>query len=109
MILATCQCEKAEEMRDQIKTMIGQGKNEEEILEFFVTLYGERILGAPIKKGFNLSAYILPFVVISLGAALVWWVVKKWTRSSQSEKREEEEIEEEYRKKVRQELDKYEF
>lgn len=108
MILSVCQCQKAEEMRNQIKTMIDQGKDEEEILKFFVNLYGEKVLGAPIKKGFNLLAYILPFIGILLGAILIWWLVRKWTRITHAEDKGEE-VEQEYQEKIRKELDKYEF
>jgi len=36
------------EMEEQIKTFIDQGKSEQEIIDHYVDLYGERILAIPI-------------------------------------------------------------
>lgn len=50
-----------------MKTLIAQGKSEKEILASLKAVYGERVLAAPPKKGFFLSAWIFPFVILSLG------------------------------------------
>jgi len=47
-----------------------------------VVKYGERILSAPTKQGFNLMAWVLPFVALALGGAVVGVVVKRWRRQS---------------------------
>jgi cytochrome c-type biogenesis protein CcmH len=41
-------------------TMLAAGKSRDEILNFFVMRYGERILVTPRAKGFNTLVYILP-------------------------------------------------
>ena len=42
--------------------MLADGKSEQAILDFYVARYGERILASPPARGFNLIAYILPWV-----------------------------------------------
>ena len=51
------------EMEEQIKTFIDQGKSEQEIIDHYVDLYGERILAIPIAKGFNIMVWVAPIIV----------------------------------------------
>jgi hypothetical protein len=39
---------------------------------------------APLKKGFNLVGYFLPFVAIALAALLVFKLLRTWTRERQA-------------------------
>jgi cytochrome c-type biogenesis protein CcmH len=59
--------EVAQQIRDEVTTMVSAGKSREEILDFFVAQYGERILVTPRAKGFNRLAYILPWAALPLG------------------------------------------
>ena len=44
------------QMRAIVREMLSEGKDRDEILEFFVDRYGKDILAAPPKTGFNLVA-----------------------------------------------------
>jgi cytochrome c-type biogenesis protein CcmH len=65
-------------------TLIGQkldqGQSEQQIIQFFVAEYGEQVLSAPSKSGFNLAAWITPFVVILVGGVVVYIALTKWAR-----------------------------
>ncbi len=78
MVLSTCDCGTAEQMRGEIKDMIGQGKGKDDILNYYVSKYGEKVLAAPVAQGFNLSAYITPFAVILIGAGVIGLIVRQW-------------------------------
>ena len=65
--------------RARIAAYLDEGKSRSEILDIFVTQYGEEALATPTKKGFNLLGYIMPFVVLILAGALIMVIVKKWT------------------------------
>ncbi len=67
----------AEEMRGQIREMLAAGKSEQEIIEFYVAQYGERILASPPPRGFNLLAYILPVAFAAAGALLLVFVLRR--------------------------------
>ena len=43
----------------------------EAILASFVTRYGEKVLSAPTASGFNLAAWVTPFLVILIGAVSI--------------------------------------
>ena len=58
----------AEQIRKEVRSMVAAGKSRDEILDYYVAEYGERILAAPRAKGFNLTAYILPWVALLAGA-----------------------------------------
>ncbi len=44
----------------KITELIGQGQNKDQIIAYFVGQYGEKMLAAPAKKGFNLVAWVVP-------------------------------------------------
>jgi len=76
MIVSACEgsmeCSHAKQITDQVSKMIDKGKSKNDIIRFFVNSYGEKILAVPTKKGFNLTAWILPFFAIILGAGIVY-------------------------------------
>ena len=52
----------ARQMRQMVRDLLAQGATREEILDFFVERYGQDILASPPKSGFNLIAWIVPVV-----------------------------------------------
>ncbi len=78
MVLATCECGTAEQMRTEIAGMIDKGQTKDDILNYYVGKYGEKVLAAPVAQGFNLSAYITPFAVIFLGAGAIALIARQW-------------------------------
>jgi cytochrome c-type biogenesis protein CcmH/NrfF len=50
----------AAHMKQQIRQLLAQGHTEEQILDAYVRVYGERILAEPRTSGFNLLAYLTP-------------------------------------------------
>ncbi len=78
MVLTSCDCGTAEQMRGEIRDMLGQGKTKADILNYYVGKYGEKVLAAPVAQGFNLSAYITPFAVILVGAGALALMVRQW-------------------------------
>ncbi len=56
------------------------GKGEEEILSHFANKYGEKILSSPTTTGFNLTAWVMPFVAVGIGALVVAFTLLRWRR-----------------------------
>ena len=54
-------------MRAEVREMVSEGKNRDEILDYYVARYGERILAAPRARGVNVLAYAAPFAALILG------------------------------------------
>jgi cytochrome c-type biogenesis protein CcmH len=58
------QVELARQMRLTVREKLAEGWSRERILQFFVDRYGEAVLAEPRKSGFNLVAWIVPFVSV---------------------------------------------
>ncbi len=69
--------EVAEQIRNEVQTMVAAGKSRDEILDFYVAKYGERILATPRARGFNSLVYILPWAALIAGASLLLLLLKK--------------------------------
>lgn len=81
LTLANCahgECGPRDQMTTAIASMIAAGKSKPEIVAAFVAQYGERVLAAPTKRGFNLVAWVTPFVSIATGAALLVLLAWSW-------------------------------
>jgi cytochrome c-type biogenesis protein CcmH/NrfF len=67
-----------------LASLIDQGKNHDEIIQAFVTKYGsEEMLGAPIDKGFNRLAWLVPYGVAATGALMLGIAAVRWSRRPQ--------------------------
>ena len=114
MVLLNCshaECDSREAMTTLIQQKIDQGQSEEQIIQLFVAQYGEQVLAAPPKRGFNLMAWITPFVVLIVGAGVISIVLKKWVRreapSQTYTPAEPDERDEEYRHQLEEELKEF--
>lgn len=76
--IADSPSELAREMEGVIRMRLQEGMTPEEVRASFVDAYGEWILLSPDPSGFNLLIYILPVVVLLLGAGLVVGGMRKW-------------------------------
>src|SRR3990170_6336471 len=74
------QSELSAQMRAIVREKLEQGETKEKILQFFVERYGDAVLAAPVKSGFNLIAWLAPITGIVVGGIALWFVIKKWAR-----------------------------
>jgi len=58
----------------------GNAKSDEDVLNFFRTEWGVTAVVEPSQHGFELLAWILPFVGLIAGTILLMIVVAKWKR-----------------------------
>src|SRR5262249_59557506 len=65
-------------VREQIESMIGKGRSEAQIIAFYRQKYGEKILSAPTTEGFNMVAWVMPFLVVVLGGAVIVYTANRW-------------------------------
>ena len=114
IVLADCGhavCASRDEMLTLIEQKIAQGQSEEEIIQFFVARYGEQVLASLPKRGFNLVAWLLPFVAILGGGGIIYITLRKWVKRGKSQQRnavaKAEESDEEYRRRLEKELEEF--
>ena len=81
-------CAYSTQMRDELTAALTRGSSggpgsstpdsDELVLQSFVQKYGATVLAAPTTSGFNIVAWIIPFVALVLGITLVVVIVRKW-------------------------------
>ena len=71
----------AREVESVIREKIAAGWTKSQIKALLVRQYGEQILAAPPRRGFNLLAWVLPLVGIGLGAVVLGALAWRWSRA----------------------------
>ena len=73
-------CHGAEPMREKLLAMVEKGMSEDAILDAFAGEYGRIVLMQPPSDGFNLLAWVMPFVAIVAGLAVIWWFIQRFRK-----------------------------
>lgn len=71
-------CSVSPAMHADVMGLVSGGYSATEILGAFKAIYGEKVLMAPGKAGFNLVGYTMPFVALGAGAVLVATLLRRW-------------------------------
>ncbi len=109
-VLINCTCSTSDKTRAKFSKMLESGITVEQIVKMQVDKYGETVLSAPTKFGFNLTAWMTPFVALVAGGfgvrkVLLAWVCKKGEIDSIDAPIAESKISEKYSKRLKDELD----
>ncbi|NLL19155.1 MAG: hypothetical protein GX262_09030 [Clostridia bacterium] len=95
------------DMQEGILQQVKDGATKEEIIAYWTGVYGERILAAPPKSGFYLSAWILPVVGIVAGVFILSMALKGRIGKGQQAKPKKKDIPDEYEEELQQEILKH--
>jgi cytochrome c-type biogenesis protein CcmH len=76
--LDVCETQACQDWRAQIKDQLSQGWTEQQIIDYFVAQYGERVLAEPERTGFTSLVWVLPIIAALLGCVIVWQVLRNW-------------------------------
>ncbi len=108
-MLTDCDMQCGEQLRGVIAAKIGEGWDKPRIMDLLVRNYGEKLLAAPTKAGFNLTAWITPFAAILVGGVMISLAVGEWVARRRASQRVRFEspttaVEREYLARVDEEL-----
>ncbi|MGH7657736.1 MAG: cytochrome c-type biogenesis protein CcmH [Gemmatimonadales bacterium] len=78
----TCQTSPA--MHREVAGLYGAGSSGEDIVQQFVDRYGDQVLMAPPPEGFNLAGYLLPGILILLGAIALIFTFRRRRRKARA-------------------------
>ncbi len=70
-------CEVSPAMHREVIALVEEGRTAQEILAAFVQRYGEAVLMAPPKRGFNWAGYLVPGAAILAAGVLIAWYLKR--------------------------------
>jgi len=76
--LDVCETRACQDWQAQIKNQLAGGWSEEEIIDYFVLQYGERVLAEPKRGGFTSLVWLLPVIAVALGLVVVGQALRSW-------------------------------
>ncbi len=76
------QCSSAETLRKEVREAIANSANEERAVEVLVQKWGVKLLAEPPRSGFNLAAWVTPFVALLAGLLVIALVLKHWRQQT---------------------------
>ncbi len=74
------QVEISKQMRVIVREMLAEGKDRDDIFDFFIERYGKDILAAPPKSGVNLVAWLLPAGGVGAALVAVFFIIRSMTQ-----------------------------
>ena len=78
-------CQVSPSMHRDVMALVRGGYTAPEILDTFVKAYGDRVLMAPPKVGFNVVGYVLPGIGIAVGAIVLAVLIRRWRAPARHE------------------------
>jgi cytochrome c-type biogenesis protein CcmH len=85
----------SQQMRGIIRQQLQSGKSEQEVIQYFVSRYGDRILWSPPWQGLTLLAWLVPITLLLGGTCLLVFVLRGWQTQSAKDALENDFVESE--------------
>jgi cytochrome c-type biogenesis protein CcmH len=76
--LDVCETQACQDWRAQIRDQLSNGWTEDQIINYFVEQYGERVLAEPQRNGFTSLVWLLPVLAVLLGLWIAYEILKGW-------------------------------
>ena len=73
-------CPVSPQMHRDVMKLVAGGYSADEIVATFRETYGDKVLMAPPRQGFNWAGYIAPFVAVGTGTLVLAALLKHWHR-----------------------------
>ena len=79
--LDVCGTQACEQWRELIRLRLAEGWSEEQIKQYFVVQYGDRVLATPPASGLNWLVYIVPPLALLTGLVIIFQALRSWKRA----------------------------
>ena len=76
--LDVCETQACQDWRELIRQKLSTGESDQQIVNYFVAQYGQRVLAQPTAKGFNLLVWLMPAIVLIAGLAALVVILRSW-------------------------------
>ncbi len=81
--LDVCETQACQDWRAQIRDQLSTGWTEQQVIDYFVAQYGERVLAEPQRKGFTSLVWLFPVIAAMLGVWITYEILKGWRARKQ--------------------------
>ncbi len=78
--LDVCETQACEDWRTLIRQKLEAGETDQQIVGYFVSQYGDRVLTAPPTSGFNLLGWVVPVAGVLAGIVFLGLLYREWLR-----------------------------
>ena len=78
-LLHDCPSAEGAQLRELVRRKVMAGETKEQIVRYFVDVYGISVLPKPPAEGFLLTAWLLPLAALLGGFGVVIVMVRAWT------------------------------
>jgi len=79
--LDECTCGYAQKQQARIEALLGEGKTKQQVIDIFIADFGKQVLSKPPAEGFNLTAWLMPPLVLFVGFFVVRGVLRTWSHA----------------------------
>ncbi len=64
--------------RAQVRTLLEQGKTEQEVIDYFVAQFGQRVVGTPQDPVLNFLSWAVPLASVAIGVVVAGYALVRW-------------------------------
>ena len=75
-------CATSPAMHRVVMARLDSSMTADQVVAAFEAQYGQSVLMQPPRRGFNWTAYIMPFVGLGFGLALVFALMRRWVKTA---------------------------
>ncbi len=76
--LDVCETKACQDWRADIRDKLAAGWTDDQVIEYFVQRYGERVLAEPRRSGFTSFVWFLPVVSVAIGLVVLAQILRGW-------------------------------
>ena len=80
--LHTCRAQTCIDWREVIRERLARGETEDEIIDYFVTTYGDRVVGIPEDEGLRLFSLAGPIIMFFVALGVAFMTFQRWQQSN---------------------------
>ena len=99
-------CPSSGPMLAEIAAELDEGKSDESIVSHFAEKFGITVLSAPPASGFNMAAWLMPFLALAAGGMLLVYFVRQFRSKWRTIPPSDVDVAK-YQQKVEEELKKF--
>ena len=71
----------------EIRRQLEAGRTPDEIVNYFVTTYGQHVVGVPQDIGLKILSYIAPILGVVIALVIAFFTFQRWQQSSPKEEK----------------------